>query len=196
MQVARKEGLPVPWVLCYGDHRGSLHAPVSILMTCVAGDELGRVYETLGREERGPIAQERTGICSIIGTPIRSIRVPRHLMGPFESEQKPNGYLIAPASAHGFQSRETYEATLARAIKKQTMSHRIGFSHGDLKHHNIMVHGGRITGFIDWESAGWYPDYWEFTTVLRFARQAFWWCHFVMRLGGGRYLEELECDRA
>jgi aminoglycoside phosphotransferase len=63
------------------------------------------------------------------------------------------------------------------------MSHFIVFSHGDLKHHNITVQGRRITGFIDCESAGWYPDYWDFTTALRFTREDLWWYHFVMRLG-------------
>jgi aminoglycoside phosphotransferase len=113
-------------------------------------------------------------------------------MGPFESEQELIEYLIHPASAHGFRSKEAYEAALVRANTKQAMSHSIVFSHGDLKHHNIMVEGGRITGFIDWESAGWYPDYSDFTT----AGEDFWWYRFVMRLGGGRYLGELDCDRA
>ena len=40
--------------------------------------------------------------------------------------------------------------------------HRIVFSHGDLRPANIIVKDGHITGIIDWELGGWYPEYWEF----------------------------------
>lgn len=76
------------------------------------------------------------------------------------------------------------------------MSRRIVFTHDDLKPHNILVRGGQITGLLDWESAGWYPDYWEFTTALRFTREEFWWYGFVIGLGGGSYSAELVCERA
>ena len=36
------------------------------------------------------------------------------------------------------------------------------FCHGDLVPRNIFVEGSTITGIIDWEFAGWYPDYWEY----------------------------------
>jgi Ser/Thr protein kinase RdoA (MazF antagonist) len=53
--------------------------------------------------------------------------------------------------------------------------HPIVLTHGDLKHHNVMVLDGHVSGFLDWESAVWYPDYWVFTTPLRFGPRAFWW---------------------
>ncbi|EGC41239.1 conserved hypothetical protein [Histoplasma capsulatum var. duboisii H88] len=52
MQVARRAGLPVRRVNCYGEHPGRPHAPVSIPMTRILGDELGRVYKTLTNAER------------------------------------------------------------------------------------------------------------------------------------------------
>jgi len=76
------------------------------------------------------------------------------------------------------------------------LPHRILFTHGDLKPHNILVKDGHITGFLDWESAGWYPDYWDFTTALRFTRKNFWWYGFILELGGSIYLAELDCERA
>jgi hypothetical protein len=59
-----------------------------------------------------------------------------------------------------------------------------------------MVHKRHITGFLDWESAGWYPEYWEYTTALRFIPKDIWWFDFVSRLGGEKYLAELDCERA
>ncbi|KAF2684951.1 hypothetical protein K458DRAFT_442677 [Lentithecium fluviatile CBS 122367] len=35
------------------------------------------------------------------------------------------------------------------------------FSHGDFAQHNILVKDGAVTGLLDWEYAGWYPEYWE-----------------------------------
>ena len=59
-----------------------------------------------------------------------------------------------------------------------------------------MAQEGNITGFLDWESAGWYPEYWDFTTALRFTLEDFWWYSFVTKLGGESYLAELDCEKA
>jgi aminoglycoside phosphotransferase (APT) family kinase protein len=76
------------------------------------------------------------------------------------------------------------------------MPHRIVFTHGDFKTHNILIDdGGRLSGFLDWESAGWCPEYWEFTTAMRFGQHS-WWCQVASLLGGDQYLAELECDVA
>lgn len=212
MQAIRTAGFPVPRVICYGEHPDAPHAPVSILMTRVPGDELGQVYEELTDEEKHSITQELKRyletmrkwpnpwggerICSLLGTTIRSIRIPMHVAGPFESEQEFNDFLIKASWAGGFASEAEFQTTYARAKKMQQIPHRVVFTHGDLKHHNIMVQNGRITGFLDWESAGWYPAYWDFTTALRFIRKGYWWYDFMMDLGAREYLVELDCERA
>lgn len=44
------------------------------------------------------------------------------------------------------------------------------FTHGDITIGNIIVSGFpgsyAITGIIDWEQAGWYPEYWEYCKIL------------------------------
>ncbi|KAJ6114899.1 hypothetical protein N7486_000677 [Penicillium sp. IBT 16267x] len=211
-QVARAAGFPVPKVVCYGEHPDTPHVPISILMTRLPGKELGQVYEALSSEEKKSVLTELKNylevmrgwtnpwggkrICSLLGTSIRSVRIPNHFAGPFESEGDFNEYLIRPSWFAGFSSESAYNDALGVAKDMNNMSHRIVFTHGDLKPHNILVRGGQITGFLDWESAGWYPDYWDFTTALRFAREEFWWYSFVIGLGGGAYSAELECERA
>jgi len=42
------------------------------------------------------------------------------------------------------------------------------FTHGDIAPRNIMVDETyRIAGILDWEAAGWYPDYWEYANIMR-----------------------------
>ncbi|KAL9615828.1 MAG: hypothetical protein Q9160_009226 [Pyrenula sp. 1 TL-2023] len=181
-------------------------------MTRLPGTELGQVYEELSDKDKDASflqmqlilrtmrkwsrPRDRDRICSVSGTSIRSVRVPNHLIPPCDNEQELNEYLISVASGHAFSSQDQYEDKLVRAKRIQAMPHRVMFTHGDLKHHNILFHKGHISGFVDWESAGWYPEYWEFTTALRFCRKNFWWYDFVSRLGGSEYMEEGECERA
>ena len=211
MRVARAAGLPVPRVICYGEHANAPHTPVSILMTRLPGSELGEVWEDMTEDERWQIFSEMrvylehmrkwpnpwgsNRICSISNGLIRSIRVPRHLIGPYDTQEDFNDYLIAPAS---WANRDlpNHADNMILAKKLHEKPYRIVFTHGDLMHHNILVKDGHVTGFIDWESAGWYPEYWEFTTAWRYQTPDLWWWRFVHDFGGESYLEEMENDRA
>ena len=135
-------------------------------------------------------------ICYLLGTAIRSVRVPNHFAGPFECEEGFNEYLIKPSWRGGFSTEAAYNDALSLAKGMEKLAHRIVFTHGDLKQHNILVAGGQITGFLERESAGSYPEYWDFTTALRFAREDLWWYELVVGLGGGTYLKESDCERA
>ncbi|RAH58872.1 hypothetical protein BO85DRAFT_467675 [Aspergillus piperis CBS 112811] len=104
MKVARQAGLPVPKVICYGDHLDTPHAPIPILMTGVAGKQLAiRKWKRLWGEKR---------ICSLIGTPIQSTRVPDHRIGPFETEKEFNEYLIELGWPGVFRSKREYKEAL------------------------------------------------------------------------------------
>ena len=37
---------------------------------------------------------------------------------------------------------------------------------GDLLPHNILVDGSKITAIIDWETAGYYPEFWEYCRMI------------------------------
>ena len=176
MQMARAAGMPVPKVLSCGEHP---HAPFnrffSILMTRLPGTTLENSADPLHVELEDPWLSElkkcmtsmRTwsspytnSICSVIGTSLRSSRVPNHIMGLFTDEDELHGYLLSPASGHGFSSTAEYIQALERANEIRSYCHRITFTHGDFKAHNILVgDDGHLSGFLDWESAGWYPEY-------------------------------------
>ena len=212
MQMTRAAGRPVPKVLCCGEH---LDAPFnrrfSILMTRLPGVSLVDSTDPLEVDAEEPWLKElrtcvhcmrlwsppdqyQDSICSPIGTSIRSSRVAGHIMGPFPSRKEFYDHLFGPASAHGFESVAEYEKTPSHAMRLQQYSHRNIFTHGDLKAHNIHVgDDGHLSGFLDWESAGWYPEYWEFTTAMRFGRNS-WWFQVASWIGGDQYTEELASD--
>jgi aminoglycoside phosphotransferase len=210
MQMARAAGIPVPKVLSYGEHPGSWR-PISILMTRLPGWELNNSFDQLVLEEEGPWVEElkrcldamrkwkspfSKNICSALGTSISSQRVPNHSMGPVENEESLHEYLLSTASPHGFNSIEEYDKALVKAKCILKIPHRVVFTHGDFKAHNILVDDeGHLPGFLDWESAGWCPEYWEFTTAIRFGKNS-WWYQVASSLGGNQYLTDLECDIA
>ncbi|KAA8627746.1 aminoglycoside phosphotransferase [Pyrenophora tritici-repentis] len=191
--MARSAGFPVPKVISYGDHPKSPRAPMSILMTRIPGKDMGdrELYESMTDDERESIFAElqcilqvmrkwtypggKNQICSVLGTAIRSVRIPNHADGPCQSESEFDEHLFSCISGHSFNSWEKFEETVEIAERLRKMRHPIVFTHGDFKHHNVMIMNGHITAFLDWESAGWYPDYWEFTTLLRFGRKDHWW---------------------
>ncbi|RYP35416.1 hypothetical protein DL767_003823 [Monosporascus sp. MG133] len=118
-------------------------------------------------------------------------------MGPSldERERDFTEFLLSTASSHSFRSPEEFDSIVATAKRVQGMPHPTVFTHGDFAMHNVLVHGGRVSDFIDWESAGWYPDYWEFTTPLQWAGNPEW-RGLLLQLGGSKYERELECELA
>ena len=216
-QMARAAGMPAPKILCYGEHsydssNNRVLWPISILMTRLPGWPLCNSGDPFIVEEEVPWSAElqrcidamRQWTCpfenkvftSIIGTSVTSSRIPMHEMGPFKSHVDLHEGLLHPASSRSFTSTEAYQATMTKAREVIHMPHRSVFTHGDLKAHNILVDEDNcLSGFLDWECAGWCPEYWDFTTAMRYG-QGSWWYQAMSSLGGNRYLKELECDRA
>ncbi|OTA90524.1 hypothetical protein M434DRAFT_397896 [Hypoxylon sp. CO27-5] len=59
--------------------------------------------------------------------------------------------------------------------------HKIVFTHGDINMRNILVDkNGRLSGIVDWETAGWYPDYWEYTKAYYVTKLKWRWLRDVI----------------
>lgn len=81
--------------------------------------------------------------------------------GPFPDEASFNDYLLTRRPPN--------------PDEVQRAGHAIRFSHGDLALRNVMVDAwGRLVGLVDWENAGWYPEYWELTAFRTTIPQKRW----------------------
>ena len=213
-QMVRAGGLPAPRVLCYGEHPGSPFR-VSILMTRLPGTDLYAFYrhdDPFAGDAEGPWFGELrrcvdamrawqhpampAGVCSATGTAVASRLVPNHRAEPTADAREFTAYLLSAAWPHGYEKRAEYDRDLAVARRLYEMPHRIVWTQGDFKWHNFLLDDdGHLSGFLDWEGAGWYPEHWEFVTGLRGSGNA-WWNQVVNAMGGERYAAEMECDWA
>ncbi|RYP44193.1 hypothetical protein DL768_009309 [Monosporascus sp. mg162] len=118
--------LPSGLVFKWSDGASLDEAPASILMTRIPGYELSEVYEDLEETERESIVSELKLILETMCS-------------------WPN----PTASSHSFRSPEEFDSIVATAKRMQDMPHPIVFTHGDFAMHNVLVHDGRVSGFID-----------------------------------------------
>lgn len=83
--------------------------------------------------------------------------------GPFENVQDFHLYL-----RNGIQAHSNHNADIGKLITLHSEGWDAPtFTHGDLSSLNILVRGDDIVGIVDWETAGWYPSYWEYTTACQ-----------------------------
>jgi len=112
------------------------------------------------------LSASRTEVSNVDGGPIMDMRLlDKSLWGPY-------------TTVEGFQS-ELRRGIAMEHIKDDTilgLKELISFharnaetesvlTHGDLSSFNIMVSGDKITGIVDWETAGWLPWYWEYVNA-------------------------------
>ena len=79
-------------------------------------------------------------------------------------------------------------------VSRLRTDHRIVFTHGDMALHNIIVddEGQNVTGLIDWEYAGWYPEYWDYIKFFeRVVRTASDWKDYADEIFPQAYHDEL-----
>ncbi|KAI1662751.1 hypothetical protein F4813DRAFT_394895 [Daldinia decipiens] len=102
------------------------------------------------------------------------------------------------------------EAAFSRMLRFSDDSarrgHKIVFTHADLTSHNILINqsiqpdgsiGWDVTGIVNWEFAGYYPEYWEYTKAIlggRWAQRYNDIVHGVFRKVGD-YSRELEVEQ-
>lgn len=120
----------------------------------------------------------------------------KSLMGPFANQTEFKEALFRKVS-NLFKHRLPGLRRLAEPVFAKI--HSIYFTHADLHHGNILVRDGRLVAILDWEHAGWYPEYWEHTameelTMRTYQMNAFW--DQVNLFGDDAYRDELTLEWA
>ncbi|KAI6753923.1 hypothetical protein HG530_013099 [Fusarium avenaceum] len=130
--------------------------------------------KTMTTELRSLTPPDGIGIANVDGGPIFDQRLPdKSFWGPFATIQDFHREL-----RHGLELGDNEEARpgLRELIEFHHGSWpRPVFTHGDLSSLNIMAVDDTVTGIVDWESAGWMPPYWEYTSAWHVnPRNTFW----------------------
>jgi hypothetical protein len=112
-----------------------------------------------------------------------------HTCGPFASVADFHDFLVAPV-------RQCPGPELVAKYRSQLPdTYDIRFSHADLSWENILVDvsTGRVTGILDWEMAGYWPEWWEYRKALFGSRSQLWWIKLLKEVMT-EYSRETEID--
>lgn len=78
--------------------------------------------------------------------------------GPFDSEKRFDEWCLLRVNKAS--DRAHWKKKLAEM--RETSPSKFVLTHGDLYPRNILVEDGKITGIVDWEHSGFYPEYVEY----------------------------------
>lgn len=164
--VDKYTSVPAPRLIDAGEYHGKTY----LVMTRVPGQELSKVFHLMSYPERDRLVEDLKScvaqlrkipnhtpylICDTLGGPVVDHRVPDKSGGPFNTEADFTKYLClgcSPAEALG--------------DVPVPQGHRSYFTHSDFDYSNLLIENGRLSGIVDWECAGYKPEYWEFTKAL------------------------------
>lgn len=184
--VARHTSIPVPEVYCAFTHKGASYIVMRHIKGQMAGsgwpgrteESKTQILDQLRRmiiELRSVPPPEGAGVSSIDGGPLYDCRLPSRLYwGPYTTVRAFHEALV-----DGLNLDAEY-ATLAPDLCELLEFYRqsgseLVLTHGDLSSLNILVRGDAVVGVVDWETAGWFPAYWEYTCAKYVnPRNPFW----------------------
>lgn len=147
-----------------------------ILMTQIFGHRLDDVYYRTTHEERDQIGKDLAKwiaemrhipnessylIANTLGKPISDHQFQQETWGPFNSVGDFNNHLVR--NVFDLQQNKNQRPL---SLLLQEKKYDVCFTHSDLHRSNIFIQNGRLSGLIDFEDAGFKPEYWEFTRAL------------------------------
>jgi thiamine kinase-like enzyme len=116
---------------------------------------------------------EGTGVAHVDGGPLYDPRLPgtSNHFGPFKTIRDFHRHLRGGLEAH-----PEHKPEIGELISRQdNLRSPLVFTHGDLSSLNVLACGDEVVGIVDWETAGWYPSYWEYTTAWNVNPQNQFW---------------------
>lgn len=135
----------------------------------------GKVLEGLRKMvlEMRSLPPQSNAICNVSGGSLYDLRIPSKVLrfGPFKNALDFHDHL---RNGTQIQGKACDEFLRLVSLHSQDWGAPT-FTHGDLSSLNILVRGDDVVGIIDWETAGWYPPYWEYTTACQVNPQNPFW---------------------
>ncbi|KAI8937905.1 hypothetical protein NX059_005589 [Plenodomus lindquistii] len=182
--VAKHTSIPVPRVYCAFTKRNRTYIVMERIQAEPIGagwfqrsEEskakiLGQLKKMIG-EMRSITSSEGMGVAHVHGGPLYDPRLPgtSNHFGPFRTIRDFHRHLRGGLEAHPEHKVEISELT----SWQDEYSGPLVFTHGDLSSLNILAVGDEIVGIVDWETAGWYPSYWEYTNAWNVNPQNQFW---------------------
>jgi aminoglycoside phosphotransferase (APT) family kinase protein len=191
--------LPTLRVLGVSEGMSDGEIQIEIHMSFILGQTLDSIWPTLSPPEKRAICHQLRHILNTMrqatwpATTIGSCNGGRVLDarlygikigGPFTNETDLNKFIMDIPD-------ETPQPMRDALLKHQRTDHRIVLAHGDLHQDNILVKDGKITGLIDWEQAGWYPEYWDYIKFCYISATHRDWKDYAKEIFSQTYEEEL-----
>lgn len=174
-----------------------------LIMTLIPGVSADRVYYRMTYEERTQLAKD-LGKCISeyrrIQNPHKDYLICDTLGGPTYDHRTDTGTICGP-----YRTESEFTDFLTEGLEDQRdkypirylyeKHHDVFFTHSDLHLSNIILQGGKFFGLVDWESACFKPEYWEYTRAV--------WAHLgnegtEAELGHAfdeNYRDELEAEK-
>ncbi|KAF1345058.1 kinase-like domain-containing protein [Delphinella strobiligena] len=211
--VRQHTSVPVPKIYCSFTHRGQTY----IVMEKMKGHKLAIGFTERSEESKSRLLaqlrsmvdeiraiqpQHGTRVASVDGGSLYDMRLPGlgvvypvrtpWRFGPFDDVKA--FHLWLRQGIDKIDDRYTPDLKNLIAMHQSKDWGLPVFTHGDLSSLNVLVKGETITGIVDWETAGWYPSYWEYTTASQVNFRNQFWAAYI-----DRFLEpkkqELEMER-
>jgi thiamine kinase-like enzyme len=122
--------------------------------------------------------------------PCLDIRVGYSVFGPFTNHEEFHSLL------RGHISLENSVRSFGELVSQiHTRQYWTYFSHADMAPRNLIVRNGKIVAVIDWQFAGWYPEYWEYTKAHYIILPMLDW-YAGLKEAVTRYDDELAAEKA
>lgn len=180
--IAEKTNIPVPTVLSAFVRKGTAY----IVMERIQGQELAKLWHHISDQTRASLLDELRqyfdelralqppttfAVGSCTGGSLQDFRQSRApppvRFGPFRTIQDFHSWLrdgLKQGEAANMEPADSDDVNEMIARQDGSWPPPV-FTHGDLNPSNILVRDDKIVGIIDWEMAGWYPHYWEYTSL-------------------------------
>jgi aminoglycoside phosphotransferase len=203
--IGKYTSIPVPKVYCAFQWNEITYIVMSRLHGCPVSQSwskrsdqskakiLAQLKELI--EEMRALKPPTVGVSGINGSKLYDMRISGgvHGFGPFASVR--DFHLFLSHSTKYSADNPTEVNTLLEMYRNSRYSPR--FTHGDLSSQNILVsEDGEdvIVGIVDWTTSGWYPEYWEYTTVLDTNTYNEFWKDEISKVLG-EYPEAIEMEK-